>query len=101
MIRNLKLFAACVDSMRRAEREYQVIPTPANKKIVEDLQDKVDGWVKWIHDQEDAELTKGLPPFIRKNVSSGHEGITNYNLMQQLRSNHTPEEIERFFKSLQ
>lgn len=101
MIRNLKLFASCVESMRKAEREYQVRPTPANKKIMEDLRNKVDGWVKWIKDQEEAELSNTVPPFVARSHSSGHKGVINHNLMQQLAANHTPEEIERFFKSIQ
>ncbi len=99
MIRSLKLFAACVDSMRMAEKEFQVHPTPTNKKIMEDLQSKVDAWVTWIHNQEDAELAKSVPPFINKPRSSYKS--PNHNITQQLLTNHTPEEIECFFQSMQ
>ncbi len=100
MIRSLKLFGACVESMRKAEKEYLTRPTPANKKIMVDLQNKVDAWVTWIHNQEETELGKSLPPFINKPQNPRRKGSINHNIMQQLSTNHTPDEIERFLQNL-
>ena len=100
MIRSFKLFASCVESMRKAEREYQVKPDPAAKSIMVDLQKKVDEWLEWIKAQEDAELTKVVPPFVHKPQSSSNK-MFNQKINQQLLANHTLEEIERFFNSMQ
>lgn len=99
MIRNLKLFSATVESMRTAEKEYMTKPTPANKNIMVDLQKKVDAWVKWIKSQEEAELVKNVPPFIRHPQSPNRKEISPA-LQQQLLANHTPEEIDKFFRSI-
>jgi len=101
MIRSLKLFAACVESMRTAEQAYEKEPTPFNKNILIDLQKKVDAWVQWVHQQQDAELTKGVPPFINRRPSTGYQGVMSNDQMQQLMANHTPEEIERYTKLMQ
>ena len=100
MIKSLKLFASCVESMRKAEREYLLKPDPAAKSIMVDLQKKVDEWLDWIKAQEDTELAKGVPPFVHKPQSSSNN-MFNQKINQQLLANHTPEEIERFFNSMQ
>lgn len=99
MIRNLKLFAACVDSMRTAEKEYQKNPTPFNDNVMKQLQEKVDAWLKWIHGQEDAELARRVPPFLGK-VSKSYGGYANQDIISRLKENHTKEEIEEFIKKL-
>ena len=66
MIRSLKLFADCVESLRTAEKKYEEEPTPFNKAIVEYLQKKVDGWIVWVRQQKDSNLAKNVPPFIGK-----------------------------------
>ena len=100
MIKALKLFCVSVASMRQAQKDYMVYPTPANKSIMVDLQERVDGWVNWIKAQEDAELAKNVPPFINKPQSSQQKELI-HNINQQLMANHTPEEIERFIRSMQ
>lgn len=98
MIRNLKLFAACVESMRTAEKEYEKNPTPYNRGIMVSLQNKVDGWLTWIRNQQEAELAKGKPPFIGNPRLDASQGNINNGIMAQLMTNHTPEEIERFIQ---
>ena len=70
------------------------------KSIMEKLQKKVDEWLDWIKAQEDAELAKDAPPFVRKPQSTTNK-MLNQKINQQLLANHTPEEIERFFNSMQ
>ncbi len=100
MIKSLKLFTACVQSLRTAEKEYEKDPTAFNKNIVVNMQKKVDVWIKWVHDHDDAELARKTPPFIGKTPSSGYEGVINNDIMQQLLKIHTPEEIEAFTKRM-
>lgn len=99
MIRSLKLFAACVDSMRTAEKEYQKNPTPFNDNVMKQLQEKVDAWLKWIQEKEDTELAKRIPPFL-KQTSRSFGGYAEQDIISRLRENHTEEEIERFIKNL-
>lgn len=97
MIRSLKLFAACVDSMRTAEKEYQKTPTPFNDNVMKQLQEKVDAWVKWIHEQEDAELARRVPPFLKQTKTSrSYEGSANLDMVSRLRENHTEEKLKDF-----
>ena len=99
MIRNLKLFAACVESMRTAEREYAKHPTPRNHGIMVSLQNKVDGWLTWIRNQQESQLLNGKPPFIG---IPRHESQGNLNkgIMSQLMDNHSPKEIESFIHQI-
>ena len=101
MIKSFKLFAACVTSMRSAEKAFEDNPTPRNKAIMADLQKKVDVWLEWIGKQQDAELTKNTSPFIqqRRSANSQDRNISN-DMMKQLSARHTPEEIENFIKSI-
>ncbi len=101
MIRSLKLFAACVESLRTAEQEYEKDPTPFNKSNVTALQNKVDGWIAWVHKQEDASLAKNVPPFIGQPRKQNYKGVMNNDLMAKLMANHTPEEIEKYTKLMQ
>ena len=100
MIRSLKLFAACVESMRTAEKAYEDNPTPFNKGVLTDLKNKVDAWVQWINTRQDVELVRKVPPFVGKTPSTGYQGIVNNDIMQQLVETHTPEEIEKFTQML-
>ena len=61
MIRSLKLFADCVESLRTAEKKYEEEPTPFNKAIVESLQKKVDGWIVWVRQQKDSHHSLANP----------------------------------------
>lgn len=97
MIRSLKLFAACVESMRTAEKAYEESPTAANLRIVKDLQNKVDGWISWVSNQADERLARDVPPFIGKTMQRSREGV-NGDIMAHLMANHTPEEIARYKK---
>lgn len=99
MIKSLKIFAACVESMRTAEEEYRKNSTPFNKNVMEQLQKKVDAWVKWIHEQEDAALARRIPPFYGK-ASRNAGGSASQDIIGSLKENHTQEEIERFIASL-
>ena len=99
MIRSLKLFAFCVESLRAAEREAAANPTRFNDNIVKSMQNKVDGWLDWIHTADDAALARDVPPFIGKPRKTGYQGVS-VNIKEQLKANHTPEEIERFTKML-
>lgn len=101
MIKSLKLFAACVESLRTAEKTYEDDPTDFNKRNVVDLRNKVDGWVKWVHDHDDAELGKKVPPFIGKLPSSRYKAALANDMIALLKKNHSDEEIERFSKMLQ
>lgn len=100
MIKSLKMFAACVESLRTAEKAYEEDPTPFNKNILTDLQNKVDGWIKWVHAQEDGDLTKKVPPFIGKTLSSGYQGGISDDVYDRLMKTHTPEEVEKFTRML-
>lgn len=101
MIRSLKLFADCVESLRTAEKEYEKDPTAFNLNILKGMQNKVDGWIKWVREQQDAELAKSVPPFINRRPSTGsYQGVMSNDLMKQLMENHTPEEIEKYIKLL-
>lgn len=99
MIRNLKLFAACVESMRTAEREYEKHPTPRNHGIMVSLQNKVDGWLTWIRNQQEAELLNGKPTFIGIPRRES-QGNLNKGIMSQLMDNHSPKEIESFIHQI-
>lgn len=101
MIRSLKLFADCVESLRTAEKAYEEDPTAARRRIVTDLQNKVDAWIKWVRSQQDSELARKVPPFIGKTPLSGYKGVMNDDVMKHLIETHTPEEIERFTKMMQ
>ena len=102
MIRNFKLFAICVESMRTAEREYQKDPTPFNKNIMEGLQNKCDGWLAWIKQQEDSGLVRDVPPFIGRTPSSGYRGgAMSSDVLKRLMETHTPEEIERYTRLME
>lgn len=100
MIRSLKLFAGCVESMRKAEKVYEKSKSPRDLSIVKDLQNKVDGWIAWINKQEDGSLKRNVPPFIGGTHSSGYPGGVSNDVIQKLKESHTPEEIERFLQSL-
>lgn len=100
MIRNLKLFAACVESMRTAEREYENNPTPRNKGIMLSLQNKVDGWLTWIRNQQESQLLNGKPPFIGIPRHEANQGNLNKGIMSQLMDNHSPKEIESFIHQI-
>lgn len=100
MIKSLKLFASTVASMRKAEKVYQDDPTPFNRSIMTDLQNKVDGWLVWINKQDDKELARNLPPFIpQQNMEGARRGLNN-DMLQRLRKVHSQEEIDNFLKSL-
>jgi len=99
MIRSFKMFAQCVESMRTAENTYDKDSTAANKRIMTDLQNKVDGWLVWINSQEDAGLVRDVPPFIGKlSKAPRYQGGIAKDVYDRLVANHTPEEIERFEK---
>lgn len=101
MIRNFKLFSDCVTSLRTAEKAYDNNPSPRNKAIMTDLQSKVDDWLDWIKKQQDAELIKNNPPFIRQpqQSSSGRREL-DQRMKQRLLKTHSPEEVERFLQSM-
>lgn len=102
MIRSLKLFADCVESLRTAEKKYEEEPTAFNLNILKGMQNKVDGWIKWVREQQDVELTQNVPPFINRRPSTGnYKGVMSNDLMNQLMANHTPEEIERYTRLMQ
>jgi hypothetical protein len=102
MIRSLKLFADCVESLRTAEKKYEEEPTAFNLNIQKGMQNKVDGWIKWVREQQDVELTQNVPPFINRRPSTGsYKGVMSNDLMNQLMANHTPEEIERYTRLMQ
>jgi len=101
MIKSLKLFAACVESLRTAEKEYEKNPTPFNKSNVTALQNKVDGWIAWVHKQEDTSLAKNVPPFIGNPRQPSHQSMISNDLMAQLVANHTPAEIEKYTKLME
>ena len=100
MIKNLKLFAACVESLRKAEKEYEKNDTPFNLNILRLMQNKVDGWLRWIQRQQDEELAKNVPPFINRRPSSKFNDILSENIVEQLMESHTEEEVEEFTRSL-
>ncbi len=101
MIKSLKLFAGCVESLRTAEKVYEENKTEANKRNVTDLWAKVDAWIEWVHQQEDAGLARKVPPFIGKLPSSGSDFAINYDLFEKLKENHTKEEMDRFTQLFQ
>jgi hypothetical protein len=101
MIKSLKLFASCVASLRTAEKAYESDPTAFNKRIVTDLQNKVDGWLLWVQNQPDSGLVKDVPPFIGRARQQFRPGVENKDIMQRLMETHTPEEIEKFTKLMQ
>ena len=101
MNRAFKLFAACVESMRTAEKEYEMNPTAFNKNVAMSLQNKVDGWLAWINEQQDVETTRDLPAFIANPRRHGYQGVIAGDIMEQLKKTHTPEEIEQFTKMLE
>lgn len=98
MIRSLKMFAACVSSLREAEKAYEKEDTAFNKRIVTDLQNKVDGWLAWINNQQDEGLARDVPPFIGRTRQQPRQGGVNSDIMQHLMENHTPEEIVKYKK---
>lgn len=103
MIKSLRRFAGCVESLRMAEKEYEKNKTDAQKQIVRDLQEKVDAWLKWIREREDEELATSIPPFIRnRRVRKQEEGSLKISdeLIQTLTANHTKEEIQKFLDSI-
>ena len=63
---------------------------------MEDLRNKCDAWIKWVHEREDAELAKKVPPFIGKTASSGYQGVLSSDIMEKLKETHTPDEIDKF-----
>lgn len=101
MIRSLKLFADCVESLRTAEKKYEEKPTPFNKAIVESLQKKVDGWIVSVRQQKDSNLAKNVPPFIGKPQQQILYGGLSKEIYDRLLENHTPEEVERYTKLMQ
>lgn len=101
MVRSLKLFAQCVESMRTAEKEYEKNPTPFNKSVMDDLRNKVDGWISWVHSQEDSGLAKNVPPFIGKTKQSSITGGVPKDMYDRLVASHSPEEVEKFNKLMQ
>lgn len=101
MIRSLKMFAQCVESMRTAEKAYEANKTPANLRIVKDLQNKVDGWLSWVKSQPDAGLTNNVPPFIGKTRPQSAKGEISKDVYERLAASHTPEEMENFNRLMQ
>lgn len=99
MNRAFKLFAACVGSLRTAEKEYEMNPTKFNRNIVSNMQNKVDGWLVWINGKEEIETTNTVPPFVGKGRNSGSQNISN-DIIKKLMENHTAEEIEEFKKQI-
>lgn len=101
MNRAFKLFAACVTSLRTAEKEYEMNPTRFNKNIVASMQNKVDGWLAWIDGKEDVETTSDVPPFIgNPQQRRGYQGVSA-DITKQLIENHSPEEIERYTRLME
>lgn len=96
MDRNFKLFMQCVESLRTAEKEYQKDSTAFNKNVMENLQNKVDGWIKWFHEKESGNTNSAVPPFIGKTASSGYQGVLSSDIMEKLKETHTPDEIDKF-----
>lgn len=94
------MFAACVASLRAAEKTYEENNTAFNKRIVIDLQNKVDAWVAWIENVKDEGLAKDVPPFVSRRPY-GYKGVVNNDIMKHLMANHTPEEIERYTRLMQ
>lgn len=101
MIKSLKMFADCVESLRTAEKKYEEEPTPFNKNIVESLQEKVDGWIVWVRRQEDSSLAKDVPPFIGKIRQQQPQSGISQDMYNRLVANHTPEEIEKYTRLMQ
>ena len=100
MIRSLKMFAACVSSLREAEKAYEKDGTAFNKRIVTDLQNKVDGWLSWVNGQSDAGLARDVPPFIGKTRQQSYQSVSS-DIMEHLKKNHSPEEIEKYTRLMQ
>lgn len=102
MIKAMRRFADCVESLRMAEKDYEKNETPAGKQIIKELQEKVDAWLKWIREKENEELAASIPPFIRytqpKGSGNGEPVISN-EIILSLTRNHSKEEIERFLES--
>ena len=86
--------------MRTAEKEYLSNSTPFNKRVMEDLQNKVDGWIKWVHEQQDEQLVRNVPSFIGRSYADGSRSVPNNDVAKRLMENHTPEEIEKFINSV-
>lgn len=101
MIRSFKMFAQCVESMRTAEKAYDKDQTAANKRIMTDLQNKVDGWLVWINNQQDEGLARDVPPFIGRTRQQPRQGGINSDIMKHLMETHTPEEIEKYNKLME
>lgn len=100
MIKSLKLFAACVESLRLAEKNYEIDKTAFNLNIVRRMQEKVDGWINWIHNQQDEELKKNVPPFINRRLSTENSDLLGENVMKELMKSHSPEEVMKFTRLL-
>ncbi len=102
MDRNFKLFMQCVISLRTAEKEYEKESTAFNKNVMENVQNKVDGWIKWYHEKEEGNTDSSVPPFIGKTASSAnYQGAISSDIIAKLKENHTPEEIDRFVSLMQ
>ena len=98
MLISLKMFVQWVESIITADKEYEKDPTPFNKNVMDDLRNKVDGWISWVHSQEDAGLTKNVPPFIGKTRPQTAKGGIPQDIYDRLVASHTPEEVEKFNK---
>ena len=100
MIKSLKLFAACVESLRKAEKEYEKNDTPFNLNILKLMQNKVDGWLKWIQTREDEDLAKRVPPFINRKPSKKFDDVISETAVEQLMESHSVEDVEEFIRSI-
>ena len=68
---------------------------------MDDLRNKVDGWISWVHSQEDSGLAKNVPPFIGKTKQSSNTGGVPKDMYDRLVASHSPEEVEKFNKLMQ
>lgn len=96
----MKLFAACVQSLRTAEKEAELNNSDFYRNIVRSLQFKVDRWLEWIHDKERGVGTTALPPFVYMSKSTNKDVMLREEVMQQLKENHSDEEMAQFMATL-
>ena len=98
--RDMKLFAACVQSLRTAEKEAELNNSDFYRNIVRSLQFKVDRWLEWIHDKERGVGTTALPPFVYMSKPTNKGVMLREEVMQQLKENHSDEEMAQFMATL-
>ena len=96
----MKLFAACVQSLRTAEKEAELNNSDFYRNIVRSLQFKVDRWLEWIHDKERGVAATALPPFVYMSKSTNKGVMLREEVMQQLKENHSDEEMAQFMATL-